>query len=556
MRNSPHRPTVFFIVSAVFLVACGESSSGPSGSGQPGESSTASPGESSTTATSQESLNYAEPGGTINVRIGGDFNTFDPHAIPNAHAVSGILGIYDRVVEVDVDNNVIPYLAESWEATPSKLTFKIREDVTCSDGHRLTASDVAATFQRLVDAETAATLLWGPGPYTITSDDAANTFTMELGTPWSDALVGFTAGNAAVMCPAAMDDPDNNPVGSGAYTLESATHGSGFVLKKRSDWQWGPAGLTADSPGMADEIDFRIIENEATAANELLAGQIHQAEISGPDVQRLLGDEKLTHRVHSGPYAYSLVYNEEPGHATADKEVRRALSTAIDREEYLQAAFAGLSTPTPSFFSPSAKCFDPSVAEYTPEPSITDAQEILEDAGYVRGDDGKFATKDGEPLTVKLNASSALVGNGGEYLASRWTEVGFHVDFNDIDYATLAQNFREGTFDIGTINLANFSPASGASIAYLAGARPGDGGVNVARSIDPNIEELIAEAQALPPDESCAGWAKVQHQMLSEFHLFPTGTIDKQFFGNGVVIDPETFGTGRVNPITLRRLAP
>ena len=50
---------------------------------------------------------------------------------------------YDTLIYVDLEGQVVPQLAESWEATPESVTFTVREGVTCTDGTEITPSVVS-----------------------------------------------------------------------------------------------------------------------------------------------------------------------------------------------------------------------------------------------------------------------------------------------------------------------------------------------------------------------------------------------------------------------------
>ena len=61
------------------------------------------------------------------------------------------------LVQYDEDLNPTPYLAESWEVSDdvTEITFHIRDDVYWHDGELTDAYDVAYTFKRAIDPETA-----------------------------------------------------------------------------------------------------------------------------------------------------------------------------------------------------------------------------------------------------------------------------------------------------------------------------------------------------------------------------------------------------------------
>src|SRR5690606_14454887 len=66
--------------------------------------------------------------------------------------------IYERLVQLDSNLEIVPAIAESWEfsADGLTLTFKLKPDARFSNGAQVTAADVKASFERLLDEATAA----------------------------------------------------------------------------------------------------------------------------------------------------------------------------------------------------------------------------------------------------------------------------------------------------------------------------------------------------------------------------------------------------------------
>lgn len=80
----------------------------------------------------------------------------------------------------------------------------------------------------------------GGRPYTVTGDDATRTFTLTLGTPFTDAIYGFESPQTGIVCPAGLADPKqmlDKSFGSGAFVIDSFTHGDSLVLRGRPDCQ-------------------------------------------------------------------------------------------------------------------------------------------------------------------------------------------------------------------------------------------------------------------------------------------------------------------------------
>jgi len=71
--------------------------------------------------------------------------------------------------------------------------------------------------------------------------------------------------------------------GTGQYKVAEAVPGDHYTLTRRKEYAWGSGDFKADQPGMPDKVVLKVVANETTAANLLLAGQVNIAAITGPD---------------------------------------------------------------------------------------------------------------------------------------------------------------------------------------------------------------------------------------------------------------------------------
>ena len=79
------------------------------------------------------SLTYAaghiKYGGTLRIAMSGDIDTFDPHITPLTRSSLLTQLIFNRLVQYDVDLNVIPELAEWDKVNPLEWIFKLKRGV-------------------------------------------------------------------------------------------------------------------------------------------------------------------------------------------------------------------------------------------------------------------------------------------------------------------------------------------------------------------------------------------------------------------------------------------
>jgi peptide/nickel transport system substrate-binding protein len=498
----------------------------------------------------------AEGGGTATFRLNGDWTVLDPQrpaVSPGVNAGQIQMATYDRLVAVGPDNTLVPYLATSWDVTPTSLRFTLRADAKCEDGTPVTPTVVADSFKRLLDPSInsyARVTGFGDGPFSVSSDDAAGTLTITLGTPFSDAIYWLAHPTTGIVCPAGLaalsTDPhalETKTYGSGPYSIVSATHGDNVTLKLRPEWNWGPSDPSGPRAGLPDTLVFKVVSNETTAANLVVTGGLDVAPIIGPDVQRLLGSSELIDLPAFGGTVNPLLLNHAPAHPTADEAVRQAIMTAIDPQAWNQAQYAGLGQVGTSILAPTTECFDAETAKLLPTPSIEAAKAILTSVGYSTDPDGTLA-KDGKPLALKLIGYSGQ-NSGPEYLRSQLAAVGFSVDFAVTDQATWLQEWRAGNWDVtvgGFVGGAN----AGSGFRSLAGPFPTD----PMDMVDPVIEQAYASAVASVGPDKCQYWSVIQRQMISAHHYLPLAAQRTDWFTRGFDLWP---ATSYVEPVSIRR---
>lgn len=497
-------------------------------------------GQTGTSGSSQ----LAAAGGTITERLMGDWATLNPAGYVDHNVENIDSALYDSLVALGPNGTVLPYLAKSWTVTPTSITFTVRTDAICSDGTRLTPTDIANSIRWFVAPETKfpqATSTFGPGPYSVVADDSAATVTFSLAAPHGDLLNAFLAVPPGyplpVVCPAGIANPSmltTGSAGTGPFTVASAVHGDSIVLKVRKDWKWGPEGATAESPGFPGTLVYKVVSNETTAANLLETGGLDLAIVGGSDVARLLADKALTHGVATSFSNQLLFFSGFPGHVTAtDPAVRAALSLAIDGKAWNQAADFGYGTPGTSWIQPTVRCFDQGTVKLISTPSVANARQILLADGYTADSSGKLQ-KGGQPLTIKLIANAAY-NSGGDYLAAVWNQVGVTVMFSKIDDdAVYNQHVFSGDWDAFAILYNAGVPDPNFGIAYWTGPTAAEGGVNVAGIRDATAESEIAQALQTTGANSCAHWIAAQEEYIGKHWIRPLAASQQLWFGSHV----------------------
>lgn len=533
MKNL-HRIAVLLALALV-AVACGggeEAADDPT-DGQPEEAASA----SGTTADLDNGAGGSDgppAGDPIAVHLQADPETLDPHTARTGYALQMSPFLYDTLTH-RVDGEVVPGLATEWEVEADRVVFTVRDDVTCADGTRVTSSVIQASFERLVDPETAApyaTKELGYSDPTFIADDEAGTFTIELPGPFSDLLHNSSHPSTAVICPSGLEDPaalSETPDGSGPFVLEEAVRGDHYTLTARESYSWGPSGTTTGGPSFPTQATVRIVENQTTAANLLLSGELDVAILDGSERQRVAdsGDMYVDERL---AYLETLMFNHAEGRPTADPAVREAISSAIDREAYTEVRTQGFGEVTPSYLSEQSACFEPADAAI-PDFDVEQVQQILTDAGYEQGEEGVFA-KDGEPLQLRLVQTNQAPA-ASELLRELLTAMGVDVVLEQQEPAAWQETvFGTGAWDMTVVPFGDHSTPSSFH-AYFSGETP-PGGSNFSAITNAEYAELADEALTTTGEERCPLWHEAELALLEQSDVLPLSTVPNAAIGNGV----------------------
>jgi peptide/nickel transport system substrate-binding protein len=499
-------------------------------------------------------------GGTLTIRSPGDFRSWDVQTTADSTTNMMMSNAYATLLYLDRNGKLEGYLAKSWKVSATSVTFTLKPGITCADGTPVTPSVVKNSFQRMLDIKAAYNpILFGPGPYSLSVDEAAGTFTFSIGTPYSDLVYAFTQtfpnSLTGIICPAGLRDPSQlvtKMFGAGPYTLVEAVHGDRVAFKLRPEFNWGPFGVTAQTVGVPDAVVYKIIDSNTTAANALLTGALNVAVITGTDVERLINDRTLTRIEVLNSYALqNLAFNESPGHIGTDQTIRQALITAIDPKGWLQGTVNGHGQLSSTFVATSVNCYDPTTAKMAPKPSVEAARKVLTDAGWSYAN-GKL-TKSSQQLKFTFMGSPAH-NAGPEYLVNQWTKMGADVTLSVPESTTFSQNLLNSNFEVSIITGSVPTPTIAAAAKRISGPPPPKG-TNYPQISDPVLDSEAAAGQGAIGAESCRHWANFQQQLWKKWHLLPLDTPYAEAFSRNVDLSVALGGAGdrSLVPVLTRR---
>jgi len=254
---------------------------------------------------------------------------------------------------------------------------------------------------------------------------------------------------------------------------------------------------------------------------QLLAGEADVFEyLSPPDLERVRAAGDLVTYPYAGPYYTFLVFNLRtrgdttlPHPLFADREIRRALSLATDRQQMVQSVFAGLAKVPPGPMPLLWATWD-STLRVLPFDSAA-AGRLLGARGWRDHDGDGVRDRDGQKLGFELltPTTSVIRRQYARLLQEQFRRVGVAVEITELDNNVMTQRLETGNFDAVLMSrLADPSPTSSVALVWLAG-----GGSNYSHYANPVFEEAYARATgATTREASMHGWRAVFQQLIDD----------------------------------------
>ena len=357
-------------------------------------------GSSGTTVTTAGS-GTAATGGSGAVQTGGVLSVATEPATNRdpafASARADILinqQVYDWLVEVGENSQLLPELATAWDSADGKTwNFTLRSGVKFSNGTPFTADDVVYTFNRLRDAKVGSPLVSLLANVTaVTAVDATHVqFTLKDANP---EFPSDTADYHAAILSKSVTNPATQWIGTGAFTIASYAAEDRAVLKKNPTY-WNKDSKGQQLPYL-DEIDFIFSPDLAGQVSSLQGGQVQfVAGLTSELVTTIKSDSNL--QVITGPssaFHYVIHMRADAGHPAADVRVRQALQLGTDHQGLIDQVRPGLAVVGNG--TPVGPAYGDYYLNQPPTFDIAQAKKLLAGAGFANG------------LTITLYAQNAL----------------------------------------------------------------------------------------------------------------------------------------------------
>ncbi|HET6505320.1 MAG TPA: ABC transporter substrate-binding protein [Baekduia sp.] len=464
-------------------------------------------------------------GATFTYAIGADPGGLDPATNLSSAATSVFPFAYDTLVAADQDNKIVPNLAERWSITPKVARFTLRDGATCADGSPVTAGVVAKNLNYLKSPKVQYPAL-GTLDYEVST--AGSTVTIRFGQPVTFLLQNLEF--VPIVCGSGLADRSKlqrGTSGSGPYVMSEAVPNDHYTLTLRRGYTWGPDGASTDARGLPARVVLKVVPNETTTANLLLAGDLTAAVIRGSEKSRLKAQQVPSLSKTLG--ITQMFFNEAAGRPTADVAVRKALTAALDRAAVAKVA-AGTASPT--LLAPAVNpCPPTGGGAPIASGGAAEAGKLLDAAGWVKGSDGVRA-KGGKRLTVTMlglaSAGPALV-SAAQYVAETWRDAGVDVKSRSLSENASIEALNNGSWDVFPINQVGVTAPSQFT-PFVSGEAPPKG-ANWGHVENADYDRLVAKAATTTGDAAtCQVFNDAERALVQRVDVVPMVALDTTWF--------------------------
>lgn len=461
-------------------------------------------------------------GGTAVVLLGADLQEANPLVASDAatQEVNRSL-LFMPLLRYTPELEYAPYLARSWDMEgDSAAVFHLREDIRWHDGTPTTAEDVAFTLQRVLDPATAfpnASHFAGwQGVDVLDSLTVRVRFTPRLEPLAGVPLLGIVPRHLLdSIAPEAMRRAafGKSPVGNGPFRFVSQASNDRWVFEANDAFPEELGGR----PNL-DRLVLRVLPDPTAQAAEMRRGGGHLLLGVSMDPYQALDSLPGLRGIarESGLYAFIGWNARRP--PLDDPRVRRALATAIDREELIQIVRRGQADLGMAPVAPGHWAAHPDLA---PLPFAPDSSRALLDAAGIRNRDADpwLEQPDGQELEVELTIPAGVASNQAiaQIVQSDLADIGVRVEIRVLDpsayYASFAQPANRD-FDAAVVGM---SAPLDLNLRDTFHSQRQDASLQMAGYANPEVDSLLdAVAAAHSREEALPALHRIQEVLLEE----------------------------------------
>ncbi|MDD3481035.1 MAG: peptide ABC transporter substrate-binding protein [Patescibacteria group bacterium] len=458
-------------------------------------------------------------GGTYYGGLVGEINQLNPLFSPtNSAETSAVTLMFSGLTKHVDGRRVEGDLAERWEVSKDEktYTFYLRDNLTWHDGERLTANDVAFTFNTIQNPDVGTPRLSTWKDIKVTAADE-RTVTFELPNPYASFIyltdVPIVPEHMLIAVPAEnmrAAEFSKNPIGSGpfAFTELREIKDTQEVHMIRNEEYYGKEAYLSEVvliayPNYAD-LTNAYSRKDVDGIERILPSELSRTDrLPNLNVYNLSIPE------------YDVLFMNVVSEALTDINLRKAITAAIDKEELIDEIYYGQAVKTNSAILPGFLGYNPKAKQ---DYNLATAQKILKDNKYVLNKEGTLL-KDNKPITLRLVATNdSTKSREADTIAGMLGELGLEISVEKYPFNVFIEDYvRTRNYDLLLIS-ENLGADSDIYTLYHSSMAE-DPGLNFSGIGSRQVDKYLEEARLTSNEKE----RNTKYQEVSKFinELYP-----------------------------------
>ncbi len=418
--------------------------------------------------------------------------------------------VYSGLLKATPDGGYIPDLAEKYTVSPDGLvyTFTIRKDAQFHDGEPVTADDVKFTIEKALDSTLKSPRRVNWEGVTVQKTDA-NTIVFSLKQPYAPFIGSLTLGilprhiwQNLESDQIPFSDKNLQAIGSGPYKIDSIKRSKDgipteFVLRSNKNYALGEPYIS--------KISLTFYSNENNLVHALQDGDVESASNLTPNSAKLVEHDAA---LVSAPLTriFGVFFNQNENEILAHKEVRKALSLAINKENIIESVLLGYGSEADGPLPPTV--VHSVIGTSTASSSRAEALDVLGDAKWKKNPaTGLFELKGKtSSSTISISLSTANIPElveSAKKIEEDWKNLGATVDVRVFEPADLNQGvirprkYEALLFGIVTGKNADLYP-------FWHSSQRNDPGLNISLYTNTTADKLLEKMRIATSTEAIA----------------------------------------------------
>lgn len=335
--------------------------------------------------------------------------------------------MFSQLIELDEHFNPMPDLAYAWDISEDKktYTFYLRKDAFFHDGEKVTAEDVAFTYNAIRDPKNRSPFCTYHTNIKNIEVESPFTIRFDLVEPDQMFICSLDRGIIPSHCFSEKDLLNlvflNNPIGSGPFKWKGRESNGNIILEAHEQYYEGRPYL--------DRIVFKPMMHVSQNSTALFREEIDLVNFISYQQFEYANEDPIFRAIAVEDDHYYMLNYDLTDKYLADREIRVAIAHGINYDDIINKVFHGYARKAKGPFNRDVIGRDDlnNEIQYAPQKAV----EILERKGFKLKEGEMFRQKDGEYITLMIvtNSHFPKAEDIAKYLVFQLAEIGVKVSY-------------------------------------------------------------------------------------------------------------------------------